>query len=165
MSCPGLHCPGCPDCGGAGFALPAIVALIIVIIVVAILDAAKSAISATAVVMTDIMDGVLIFALSVGGAIVVALLVWIASHAGRFLWKYRGNYGLRQRSVPPPIPVSPGASRIMLNGETVYTAEVIEAEVAETGPLAIEPPHENAYDWLNRVIVGDKEEEKAGVTE
>ncbi len=145
MGCPGLHCPGCGDCGGSLSVVPIIIGIIVAVIVVAIVDAAKHAIAATAVVMTDIMDGLLIFSLSALGLLVIAFLIWASSHAYRAMWKFRGNYDLRNPQ-PIPAPIDPGTYQVMVDAynrsHAINMADVVEAEIVEADePLAIENTH------------------------
>ena len=133
--------------------VPILIGIILAVIVVAIVDAAKHAIAATAVVMTDIMDGLLIFSLSALGLLVIVFLIWASSHAYRAMWKYRGNYGIR--NGPQPVPLGPITYQVMVDAYRAHegiTTDVVEAEIVEADkPLAIENTHVtiSAEDYLD----------------
>jgi hypothetical protein len=147
--CKGLHCPGC-EVEGEIPIMPILIVVALFIVLSVIADAARQAIASTHVLLTDIIDGVLIFSLSVIGTILIALVIWLASHAGRIMWKYRGNYGLREPGIP--ITILPPNGMYM----TGYDNEIEFVDTKEVNgvhvPMAINPPP--AYD-ANKIFIDD----------
>jgi amino acid transporter len=134
--CNGLHCPGC-GVGGEIPIMPILIVFLVFVVLTALTEAARSAITATHVLMTDIIDGVLIFCLSMIGLILIALILWLSSHAGRIMWKYRGNYGLRN-----PSPITPSSQDGIYFSNSENGIEYVETEEVNGVhvPKAINPP-------------------------
>jgi hypothetical protein len=105
--------------------MPILIVFLVFVVLTALTEAARSAITATHVLMTDIIDGVLIFCLSMIGAILIALVLWLASHAVRIMWKYRGNYGLREPGIPITIIPQDGAY-VSVNENGVNAIDTVE---------------------------------------